>query len=40
MRSVAAPVCEEVAVNLMATGLLTLLKTAMGKSEREELPTV
>ena len=27
-------------LNLMVTGLFTSLNTAMGKSEREELPTV
>lgn len=40
MRSVAAPVCEDDAVNLIVTGLLTDLKIAMGKSDSEELPTV
>lgn len=40
MRSVAAPVCEDDAVKLIVTGLLTDLKMAMGKSDSEELPTV
>ncbi len=40
MRSVAAPVCADVAVKTIVTGLLTLLKTAMGKSVSDEEPTV
>lgn len=38
--SVAAPVCEEDAVNLIVTGELTDLKRAIGKEETLELPTV
>lgn len=40
MRRVAAPVCEEVAVNLIVRGELTDLKRAIGKLEAEEAPTV
>ena len=40
MRSVAAPVCEDVAVNLIVKGELTDLKSAIGKVERLEEPTV
>ena len=37
---VAAPVCEEDAVNLIVKGEFTDLKRAMGKAESSELPTV
>lgn len=37
---VAAPVWEEVAVNLIVNGELTDLNNAMGKSVSDELPTV
>lgn len=40
IRRVAAPVCEEVAVNLIVRGELTDLKRAIGKVESEEVPTV
>jgi hypothetical protein len=40
MRSVAAPVCADVAVNLIVRGELTDLKSAIGKDETEEEPTV
>jgi hypothetical protein len=40
MRRVAAPVCEDVAVNLIVRGELTDLKSAIGKEEVEEVPTV
>ena len=37
---VAAPVWEEVAVNLIVIGELTDLKIAIGNEDAEELPTV
>lgn len=37
---VAAPVWDDVAVNLMVKGELTDLKRAIGNEETEELPTV
>jgi hypothetical protein len=37
---VAAPVCDEVAVNLIVKGELTDLNRAIGNEETEELPTV
>lgn len=37
---VAAPVWEDVAVNLMVKGELTDLKRAIGNEDTEELPTV
>lgn len=38
--SVAAPVCEEDAVNLIVKGEFTDLKRAMGNEETLEVPTV
>lgn len=40
MRSVAAPVCAADAVNLMVIGEFTDLKSAIGKDEVDEEPTV
>jgi len=37
---VAAPVCEEVAVNLIVNGELTDLNSAIGNEDTDELPTV
>lgn len=38
--NVAAPVCEDEAVNLIVRGEFTDLKRAIGKEDTEELPTV
>jgi hypothetical protein len=40
MRRVAAPVCADVAVNLIVRGEFTDLKSAMGKDDGEVVPTV
>jgi hypothetical protein len=40
MRSVAAPVWEDVAVNFIVSGEFTDLKSAIGKVDTEEEPTV